>query len=352
MSQENYSTERARKGSHLTYEERIVIEVMRKEGKGIRAIARELGRAPSTISNEVVRGTVDLYNGKVQRYKAKQGQQGYEAHRKNSRRGYKMFEVMDFMNYVTEHMDEAGADRWSVDACHGRALRDKRFKREQIVCTKTLYNYIDMGILPIKNLDLPRKVSLSRRAKQVRENRRKLGRSIEERDPAIDTREEFGHWECDLVIGSKSGEDQCLLTMLERKTRELMLIPLANKESESVMAALRALQRSYGDRFSSVFKTITTDNGSEFASLSRLEQVSETLVYYAHPYTSCEKGSIENHNGLIRRFIPKGKRIDDYSLDAIMGIELWANGLPRRILGYATPDECFEAELDRIYQVV
>ena len=98
-----------------------------------------------------------------------------------------------------------------------------------------------------------------------------------------------------------------------------------------------------------VFKTITTDNGSEFSSLSSLEDISETLVYFAHPYTSCEKGTVERHNGLIRRFIPKGKRIGSFTDERISQVELWCNSLPRKILGYRTPDELFEAELDRIY---
>ena len=98
-------------------------------------------------------------------------------------------------------------------------------------------------------------------------------------------------------------------------------------------------------------KTITTDNGSEFSSLGELEKLAETLVYFAYPYTSCEKGTVERHNGLIRRFIPKGKRIDSYCADEISQIELWSNSLPGKILGYHTPDEIFEAELDTIYRM-
>ena len=79
---------------------------------------------------------------------------------------------------------------------------------------------------------------------------------------------------------------------------------------------------------------------------------SNTLVYFAHPYTSCEEGSIERHNGLIRRFIPKGCRIDSFTNEQICQIEVWCNSLPRKILGYSTPDELFEDELDRIYTVV
>jgi hypothetical protein len=81
--------------------------------------------------------------------------------------------------------------------------------------------------------------------------------------------------------------------------------------------------------------------------LSNLEEVSKTLVYYAHPYTSCDKGTVERHNGLIRRFIPKGDYINNYSLQQIIDIETWCNSLPRKILAYHTPDEIFERELDQ-----
>ena len=97
--------------------------------------------------------------------------------------------------------------------------------------------------------------------------------------------------------------------------------------------------------------TVTADNGAENSMLAEIESVTGTPVYFTHPYTSCEKGTIENHNGLIRRFLPKGKRIDSYDEDTILGVELWANSLPRKILGYRTPDEAFEAEMDRIFAV-
>ena len=140
-----------------------------------------------------------------------------------------------------------------------------------------------------------------------------------------------------------------LLTLIERKTRELKEFRLPDKSAESVIAVFQSIRDSLGDRFSDVFKTITTDNGSEFERLSELEKGSLTKVYFAHPYSSWEKGSIENHNGLIRRFLRKGKRMDSYCAEDILAVELWANGLPRKILGYRTPDEAFEAEMDAIY---
>ena len=109
------------------------------------------------------------------------------------------------------------------------------------------------------------------------------------------------------------------------------------------------LRSQYSEHWNDICKTITTDNGSEFSMLSELEGLRKTLVYFAHPYTSCEKASVERHNGLIRRFIPKGKRIESYSDEQIAQIEVWCNGLPRKRLGYHTPDELFEEDLDRIY---
>ena len=105
------------------------------------------------------------------------------------------------------------------------------------------------------------------------------------------------------------------------------MLPIANKTSACVMKAIKQLQETYSEHFGEVFKTITTDNGSEFADLSELEKMADTLVYYAHPYTSCDKGTVERHNGLIRRFIPKGKRIDDFTGQQISDVETWCNCL-------------------------
>ena len=139
-------------------------------------------------------------------------------------------------------------------------------------------------------------------------NKRILGRSIEERPASVNDRKEFGHWEADLVIGSKNNNDDALLTMIERKTREYWMIRIPGRDPNGVMNALSTVRSQFEEHWNDIFKTITIDNGSEFSTLSDLETLSKTLVYFAHPYTSCEKGSVERHNGLIRRFIPKGKR--------------------------------------------
>ncbi|MDA3802255.1 IS30 family transposase, partial [Lactobacillus delbrueckii] len=100
------------------------------------------------------------------------------------------------------------------------------------------------------------------------------------------------------------------------------------------------LREYYGSKWNQIFKSITTDNGSEFADLSDLEQVSKTLVYTT---LTLDKDSVERHNGLIRR----GDRMDKYSVEDIAKIEVWCNSLPRKILNYKTPEEYFDTELDR-----
>lgn len=335
------------KGKHLTFAERVIIELRCKDKCSIRSIAREIGCSPTTVSNEIKRGTVLLYRGHVKRYKALAGQKAYENNKHKGGRKYAYLSRHPFIRYVINHFFEEG---WSLDACFGRALSSGKFNRTEIVCTKTLYNYVDKGLISIRNHNLPEKLSRSTKKHHVRINKRKLGRSIEERPPETNLRQEFGHWECDLVLGAKTKDDNVLLTLLERKSREYLIVPLENKEASTVVKAFRKLRSKYGKHFDDIFKTITTDNGSEFADLTKLESVADTLVYYAHPYASCEKGSIERHNGLIRRFIPKGKRIDQFSAQAFTNVQDWINCLPRKLLKYRTPDEVFEEELDAIYR--
>lgn len=156
--------------------------------------------------------------------------------------------------------------------------------------TKTLYNYVDQGLLDIHNYDLPEKLKRNTKLHRIRKNKKKLGRSIEERPKEINKRNEFGHWECDLVLGHKCKDDEVLLALSERMSREFLILRIPDKTSVSVMQAFKELQRQYSEHWNDIFKTITTDNGSEFADLSNLEKASNTLVYYAHPYTSCDKG--------------------------------------------------------------
>ncbi|GMM18078.1 IS30 family transposase [Lactobacillus amylovorus] len=317
------------KGKHLSFEQRVIIQTRLKDGCSIRAIARELCCSPSTISYEVRRGTATLYRGKQKRYKADHGQSVYQTNRRHCGRKSDFLKKSDFIKYVNKHLFE---DNWSLDVCANRCLAVGEFSSDQIVCTRTLYNYVDQGLLAIRNSDLPEKLKRNTKIHRVHKNKKKLGRSIEERPKEIN--------------------DQVLLTLSERMSREFLILRIPDKTAASVMSAFQTLHKQYSEHWNEIFKTITTDNGSEFADLSNLEEVSNTLVYYAHPYTSCDKGTVERHNGLIRRFIPKGDYINNYSLQEIIDIETWCNSLLRKILAYHTPDEIFEKELDHIYQAV
>ena len=336
------------KNKHLQLCHRIVIELRLKDGHSAYKIAKELGCAANTIRNEIRRGTVtQIRQGKyVSVYFADVGQQNYQINRKQSVRKFKRLQAAKFIDHVIKKMR---SQNWSIDACVGEANAQKRFERSDRVCTKTLYNYVDLGLLPIKNVDLPQKLRRNTKSAKVQKNKRKLGKSITERDQEITTRQEFGHWEIDTVIGTKSKEDAVLLTFSERKTRQYLTKKISGKTAPAVMAAIADLVQEYGEHFTDVFKTITSDNGQEFAQLSQLEESTATKVYFTHPYSAFERGTNERHNGLLRRFIPKGHPIAHYSIDEIAFIEDWCNHLPRKILGYRTPADLFDEHLDQIF---
>ncbi len=252
-------------------------------------------------------------------YFADTGEAIYKKNLLKSSRKYKLLECSDFIKYV---VDKVKNHHWSLDECVGEALNSSRFSPSQMISTKTLYNYVDLGLLPIKNIDLPTKLHRNTKSTRVRNNKKKLGTSISDRPNSIENREEFGHWEIDYVLGEKSNKDNVLLTLVERKTRYAIISEMPSHSAASVTNTLEKIKEFFGSKFSEVFKSITADNGSEFANLSELEQKTETKtkVYFTHPYSSFEKGTNERHNGLIIRFIPKGKRISDYSLEIIFFI--------------------------------
>lgn len=219
------------------------------------------------------------------------------------------------------------------------------------LCTKTIYNYLRHNLfLEVSYKDLIYGRYRRRQSKTVnRPSYKNLrGRSIEDRPPHIDDRKEPGHWEMDLVIGKLGGSKAVLLTMSERMSRREIIRKLPNKTQSSVIHALDVMERQMGRReFQKTFKTITVDNGSEFLNSSEIERSclsrkkARTMVYYAHPYSAYERGTNENLNRMIRRFIPKGSDIGQYSKKEIKRIESWLNNYPRKILDYHTPIEVY-----------
>lgn len=344
------NTTNSRKHKHLNFEERMTIQLRLKDGYSPYKIAKELGRASNTIRNEIARGTVTqiIQGRKVEIYLADAGENVYLANRNHCCPKFKRLQCTGFITYVCKMMQSKS---WSVDACVGDTKRHNRFKRNEMVCTKTLYNYIDLGLLTIRNVDLPMKLRRSTKSKRVRKNRRILGTSITERPLSINSREEFGHWEIDTVIGTKDKNDSVLLTLAERQTRHYIVRKIESKTAQAVLNELKQLKHYFGEQFNQVFKSITSDNGQEFAELSQIENTDDVKVYFTHPYTSCERGTNERHNGMLRRFLPKGSAINSHTIDDIAFVEDWCNTLPRKLLNYQTPEQLFEEALDKIYAV-
>ena len=168
MDYPNCITER-RKGQHLTFEERVIIQTRWNDGWNTNQIAKEIGCSYNCIKTEIARGMTPLYNGKVMRYKARTGQMVYELNRSKCVKSVNLMNCIRFIKYVEQKFEE---EHWSLDACVGRAIESGEFTREEIVCTKTLYNYVDAGLMKIKNIDLPEKVSRNTKQHHSRKNKR------------------------------------------------------------------------------------------------------------------------------------------------------------------------------------
>ena len=249
--------------------------------------------------------------------------------------------------YIEEKIAEDG---YSPGAVLGE-IKAKGLEFETEISKPTLYSYIDKGIfLTITNKELPVKGRRKKKNKKVRRQARaNAGTSIEKRPEDIDTREEFGHWEMDSVE-SCQGVSNTYIVMTERKTRWELIIPSPDKTAASVVAAIDGLEAKYGDLFPKVFRSITCDNGCEFADAAGIERSASgkgarTEVYYCHPYRPSERGSNENQNGLIRRHVPKGTDLSTISDEETKRIEAWLNNYPRKMFGYLCSEQLFREEM-------
>jgi len=337
------------KGQHLTLSERIEIQSLKRLSNSNRFIAKVLGRSHSTINDEIKRGTAvqkKLVNGQAiysENYYAETGQLVYEKHREACQPRYKLLKVEEFIKYAKRKIQE---EKWSPDIVVGRVITEELFTPYERVCTKTLYRYIDEGLMSLNNMDLWLKLQRNTKPKRDRERKRILGQSIDERPQEINDRLTFGHWEIDTVVGKKTKDEPVLLTVTERLTRYQIIIKITGKNEAAVKETMEHLSKD-NPTFPKLFKSITADNGSEFASLSEaLQGLSD--IYFAHPYSSWERGTNEKHNGILRRFIPKGKSLKDYSNDQIKQITHWMNHLPRKILNYQTPTEAILTHFSQI----
>lgn len=338
------------KFKHLTLEERFLIQFLHRKGSSPYAIAKEIGCASNTVRNEIKRGLVEykIFCETVYEYSAHIGDEKYHANRKNCNVSWKLCLSKNFIRFAMKKFRDEG---WSFDASVGYAKVNHLFAEEEIPDTKSMYNWTNAGFLDVKRHELPEATSRKPRKKKGTELKRSivLGKSIETRPEEVKGREEFGHWEIDTVVGQRQGQHSVLLTLTERKTRFEIVRKIEGKTKDFVKAALERLFGDYQTNCFEIFKTMTPDNGLEFASMFELEELG-LQVYFAHPYSSYERGTNERHNRIIRTWIPKGKDIDNYDEWFIEDLEDCMNNLPRKILGYKTPAQLFEDELDKIYR--
>ena len=349
-----------KKGSHqLKRADRIKIEALLKEGLSKAKIAAHLGVHRSTIYNELKRGEYEHRNSDWTteiRYSPDIAQEKAEENLKVRGTQLKIGNDIAYANYIE---DKIVNEDYSPAAVLGELkAQGREGEFNTTVCVATLYSYIDKGVfLKLTNKDLPVKKNKKRGYKKVRKQqaRAAAGDSIEKRPEEIDQREEFGHWEMDSVIGKRGVSKNVLLVLTERKTRDEIIFKLPDHTDEAVVAALDKLERRYGaDMFKQIFKTITVDNGSEFADVNGLERSileegeKRTHLYYCHPYSSWERGTNEVTNKMVRRKVPKGTNFDGMTDAEVEEMENWINNYPRRIHGYRSAGELFEEELKKI----
>jgi len=351
MDQEKHNTGK-RKWKQISEKERYKIEALYDQGLTPAQIGNALGRDRRTIERELQLGFVEqrrtntsykkdgpLYITEI-RYKADTAQMRREERAANKGRSLKIGNDQKLADYIERKIKE---EKWSPDAIIGR-IRAEGLVFKTSICTKTVYNYIDKGIFrEVTNKDLWMKKDgkKGRDYKKVRTValNNKRGKSITERPREADERSEQGHWEIDLVEG-KQGTKPVILTLVDRKTRKSLYVLVKNKTQKEVIRAIKRIRKRVGGDFSEVFKTITADNGGEFLNSEAIRKASGCWeVYYAHPYSSWERGSNENGNRILRRFIPKGTDIGRLTEEELQRIEDWVNNYPRKIHGYKTANE-------------
>lgn len=341
---------KSKKNKYLKLKDRYEIEALKKAGLKNSEIAKQIGKSDRTIRREIKRGTIKLLNTDLTyryEYCADVAQRKYEENASNKGPGLKIGKDHKLASYIE---DKIVNEKYSPDAVIGE-IKAKKIAFKTNICTKTLYSYIDKGIflnLSNKHLWIKRKgyKRKYRKVSRIALNNTK-SRSIEERPEEINNRETKGHWEMDCVVSGR-GSKAVLLVLTERLTRTTKIFKMKRKTQEEVVKVLDKLERKYRSKFKKIFKSITMDNGCEFVNQKLIERSlytkkPRTIAYYAHPFSSWERGSNENTNKIIRRFIPKGSDISKYKEKEINRIENWINNYPRKILGYKSAIEVYEA---------
>ena len=350
MRQGHCSTKR-KKAKHLTYEDRVAMEMyIRKtwpEGRKVAyaELGRYMGRGWRGVKAEYLRGLVVNKTHELAGYRAYSAVAAEQrARHLDANKGA----VMKLTNTHTRFIEhQVIVERMSPYVAVERMRASALF--EWTPCVKTVYNAIGNGLLEVIRESLPyaktrRKHKTPGRRMAYRTLR---GKSIDERPKEADGRKEYGHWEMDTLVAPAKGRScACLLVMTERLTRQLLAVKMPDRTQRSIARALNRLERAT-DIFRRM-KSVTSDNGSEFWDSEAIEQSAtlpgarRCLHFYAHPFRASERGSNENASRIIRRFIPKGTDIGNYTATQVKEIEHRINTMPREILGGLSANQAKE----------
>lgn len=320
----------------LTLQQRYLIETLYQQQKTQQYIARQLGVSQSTVSRELAG---QAKHQPRQLYQAQQAQ--IQAVRAKKRLPYKL--KGSLLTTVLTRL----RDRLSPEQICGELQRQAKAKR---LHHETIYRYIyhhQKTALSqsadhedfTQYLRIRHRKHYKKRGKPARRQLIPNRVSIEQRPVIVETNTEMGHWEADTVIGK--GHAGALLTLVERRTRYVLMVKLGSKQAGPLAtAAIKALRGS-----GLPIKTITFDNGLEFACHESIGRALGAATYFAHPYHSWERGLNENTNGLIRQYIPKSCPISIVRPTDVSWIEDQLNQRPRKSLGYLSPAEFAHNEL-------
>lgn len=364
----NNNTKNEKKQYHqLTHDDRVKIELLinMKDDDGNRIhnnseIAKELGIHRSTISRELkrIKSSIIIRSGKRKNrpYNANDAQYDRNHKRAMSNARYILSEYSKLRKYIEKKIL---VDKWAPDVIAGYIQKHELYLKDGFtsISTSTIYRAIHYGILHVKKSDTRRMEKFEKSGKYSKNKDlpvSKLPYSIELRDKSINKRETIGHWELDTVISTSKGIHKCLMTLTERKSRFEIIIILESKNKDEVVLKFQKIKSYLKEHINEIFKTITTDNGTEFSRFLDIIEITGAKLFFCHPYASCEKGTNEKHNGMIRYFIPKGKLIENYTVDQINDVAIWMNNYPRKKLDYQTPSEILKKELnnDELYNKI
>ena len=311
----------------ITSEERYRISALRREGYCPAAIARRLGRHRGTISRELERNC-SPWDGSYRPSKAQEQANGRRSRSRRNRR----FEHRDW-----KRVESLLREDWSPEQVSGSLRRTGVLS----ISHETIYRYVwedrARGGALYQHLRCATKQRRKRYGRYDSRGRLAGKRHISQRPASVERRHAVGHWEIDTVMGT--GNDDCIVTLVERATGYLLIGKLAARNMEAAAERTIELVRKYPEKF----QTITADNGTEFHSYKDVEKATGVRFYFATPHHSWERGTNENTNGLIRQYLPKRTSMAHVTQRDCNAIARQLNVRPRKRYDYQTPEERFHA---------